>query len=391
MMTRNAASSLYLDNNATTPVDPAVSAVMSPLLQRAYGNPHSEHAPGWDAAGLIDEAQAHAANLIGASPDEIVFTSGATEANNHAIQGVLRRISGRKAHLITTAIEHKSVLQTCMAMHCDDVELQILPVGKDGRIDPDRVAAALKDETVLVSVGMANNEIGAVQPVREIAALCRDRGVTFHTDAAQAIGKIPVNVIADGIDLLSLSGHKLYGPKGIGALYVSRHAPVKPSPLIFGGAQQNGMRAGTVPTFLCVGLGEACHIAGQRLQADSEHAAHLRAMLISTLQASIPDLELNGTMEHRLAGNLNIHIPGVDAEALLSALQGKIAASTGSACNAGLIEPSHVLRAIGLSSEAIASSIRIGIGRMTTEADIQTAAALIADKATSLRRIPIYS
>ena len=382
---------IYLDNNATTPIDPAVAAVMMTLVEQAYGNPHSEHAAGWQAAELIDRAKMQIAALIGAASDEIIFTSGATEANNHVIQGVLRACAGRNTHVVTSAIEHKSVLQTLAAMRSDQFEITVLPVGSDGRIDPDCVSDALTRDTALVSIGVANNEIGTLQPIREITALCRDRGIAFHADAAQAVGKVPLDVVRDGIDLLNLSGHKIYGPKGIGALYVSRHAPLKPAPLIHGGAQQNGMRAGTVPTFFCAALGEACHVADQRLQTDFQHSIQLRAKLIEALQRFIPDLEINGTMDHRLPGNLNIRIPGLDGDTLLSALQGKLCASTGSACNAGLIEPSYVLREIGLSSDEIAASIRIGIGRLTTDTDIHSAAGLIAEKATSLRRVPTYS
>ncbi len=376
---------IYLDCNATTPIDPVVRTFMVPLLEHAYGNPHSEHAFGWEAAELIDEAQRHVADLIGASAHEIVFTSGATEANNHAIQGILRTVAGRRVHVVTSAIEHKSVLLTLSAMQGDNVEVEVLPVGRDGRIDPERVVDSLRKDTVLVTLGLANNEIGTIQPIPEIAALCKDRGVTFHTDAAQAVGRIPVDVVGDRIDLLSLSGHKLHGPKGIGALYVSRHAPVKPAPLIFGGGQQNGMRSGTVPAFLCAGLGEACRIAGGHLQTDRDHAASLAARMVGILREAIPDLAINGSVRHRLPGSLNIRIPGVDAEVLLSSLQYRIAASAGSACNAGLIEPSHVLRAIGLSSDALASSFRIGIGRRTTGQDIQLAAEIIAERAVNLR------
>ena len=365
---------------------------MTPLIEGAYGNPHSEHVQGWQAADLVDQAREEVAAVIGATPTEIVFTSGATESNNHVIQGILRANSGNKAHVVTSAIEHKSVLQTLCAMRRRyGVEIDTVPVTKDGLIDPDRVATCLRSNTVMVSVGMANNEIGTIQPVSELATLCRSRGITFHTDAAQAVGKIPVDVVTDNFDLMSFSGHKLYGPKGIGALYISRHAPLKPEPLIVGGAQQNGMRAGTVPTFLCAGFGEACRIARQRLVADAHHTAEMRVLLLEMLRNSISDLEVNGTLEYRLPGNLNIHIPDVDADALLTALQSRVAASTGSACNSGLIEPSYVLRAIGMSSDAIRSSIRIGVGRLTTSAEIKTAAKLIIEKATSLRRVPIYS
>ena len=379
------ASCIYLDCNATTPLDPAVAAVMTPLIEDAYGNPHSEHALGWRAAELIDQARENVAGLIGAGPDEITFTSGATEANNHALMGILRAIGGGKRHALTSAIEHKSVLQTLAYMSGAGIEVEILPVCRYGRIDPGRFAERLRDDTALVSIGLANNEVGSIQPISELGEICRNWGVAFHVDAAQAVGKIPVDVVSDNIDLLSLSGHKIYGPKGIGALYVSRHAPTKPEPLIHGGAQQIGMRAGTLPTFLCAGLGEACRIASKCMQADATHAEKLCSDLVENLKRPIPDLEINGPTDHRLPGNLNLRFPGVDADSLLSSLQGRVAASTGSACSAGLIEPSHVLEAIGLDSDAVASSIRFGVGRKTTSVEIRRASELIAEKAIHLR------
>jgi len=380
---------IYLDNNATTPVDPSVSAVMAPLLEQTYGNPHSEHIFGWQAAERIDRAQEQVASLIGANPDEIIFTSGATEANNHAIQGILRNANRRKVHVVTTTIEHKSILQTLAAMESETVEVEILPVGPGGRVDPELLTKSLKDETVLVSIGMANNEIGTIQPIRDLASRCRDHGITIHTDAAQAVGKIPVDVSKNCIDLLSLSGHKIYGPKGIGALYISRHAPIQPAPLLYGGAQQNGLRAGTTPTILCAGLGEACRIAKQRMPTDADHAIRLRSLLLKELRHAIPNLEINGSMHYRLPGNLNITIPGFDMDALLASLQGKLAASTGSACNAGLIESSYVLRALGVSTEAIAASFRMGIGRFTTTEDILAAAELIVGKVSPAQPIAV--
>lgn len=379
------ASCIYLDCNATTPLDPAVAAVMTRLIEGAFGNPHSEHALGWQAAELIEQAREHVAGLIGADPDEITFTSGATEANNHALLGILRTLGDGKWHVLTSAIEHKSVLHTLAYMRGAGVEIEIMPVCRYGRIDSGRFAERLRDDTALVSIGMSNNEIGTIQPIAQLGEFCRDRGVAFHVDAAQAVGKIPVDVVSDNIDLLSLSGHKLYGPKGIGALYISRHSPTKPEPLIHGGAQQNGMRAGTLPTFLCAGLGEACRIASQCMQADATHAEKLCSDLVLNLKRSIPDLEINGPTNHRLPGNLNLRFPGVDADSLLSSLQGRVAASTGSACSAGLIEPSHVLEAIGLDSDAVASSIRFGVGRQTTSEEVLRASELISEKAIRLR------
>lgn len=373
----NCSDFIYLDYNATTPMDSRVREFMAPLLEVAFGNPHSEHLAGWKAAKLIEDAKTHVANLIGANNDEVVFTSGATEANNHAIQGILRSKGGSHCHVVASAIEHKSILQTLAAFDGKDLDISILPVNRDGTVDVDKLADCLRDETVLVSIGMANNEIGTIQPIKELAAVCRERGIPFHTDAAQATGKIPIDVVREGIDMLSLSGHKMYGPKGIGALYISQNSPFQPAPLIYGGMQQNGMRAGTVPTFLCVGLGEACRIAKQEMHIDANHTENLREKLLAGLRKALPNVKTNGTMANRLSGNLNIQLPGIDVESLLTKLQRKLAASTGSACNAGLVETSYVLKALGLSSDEIASSIRIGVGRFTTEQEIESTVELM--------------
>lgn len=372
---------IYLDYQATTPLDPRVRAAMLPYLEGEFGNPHSEHVFGWEAAEAVDEAAKGVAGLIGAAAGEIVFTSGATEANNLAIRGVTQSDGRRGNHVVTTAIEHKCVLNTVLSLRKWGFAVDVVPVERSGRMELAAVRAALRDDTALVSVMMANNEVGTVQPIAEIGALCRERGIVFHTDAAQAVGKLSIDVAELNVDLLSLSGHKLYGPKGIGALYVSRHCPAPLEPLILGGAQQQGLRAGTVPPFLCVGLGEACRIAGAELERDRAHCEALRDALWSGLSARIPGLVVNGDMDHRLPGNLNVLFPNADADSLLSALQGKIAASTGSACNAGLIEPSYVLLALGLSLEEANSSIRFGFGRFTSINDVERATDLLANKA----------
>lgn len=375
---------VYLDYQASTPLDPRVLAAMQPLLEDGFGNPHSEHAHGWEAAQAIEQAASEIAALIGAAPGEIVFTSGATEANNLALQGMARSARRRGDHIVVSAIEHKCVLATASWLERQGFRIDVIPVSPDGLIKLDALANVLAPNTALVSVMLANNEIGVIQPVAEIGALCRERGIPFHTDAAQAAGKIPVDVHRQHIDMLSLSGHKMYGPKGIGALYVSR--PIAPilDPLIIGGAQQGGLRAGTVPPFLCAGLGAACRIAAQDMEKDRAHCRALRAAFLETLTALLPDIAVNGDRERRLPGNLNIRFSGVDADSLLTALHRQVSASTGSACNAGLIEPSYVLRALGLNGDQIRSCIRFGFGRQSTMEEIKWSAKIVADKAISL-------
>ncbi len=355
---------------------------MQPYLEERFGNPHSEHIYGWETAEAVDEAASNVGHLIGAASGEIVFTSGATEANNLAIQGIARSDRCRGNHVVTTAIEHKSVLNTALSLRKSGFTVDVVPVERNGRVDLAALKAALRDNTTLVSVMMANNEVGTVQPIAEIGSLCRECGITFHTDAAQAAGKLPINVTELNVDLLSLSGHKIYGPKGVGALYVSRHCPTPLEPLIIGGAQQQGLRAGTVPPFLCAGLGEACLIAQAELEQDQAHSAKLRDTFWSILSSRVPHAVINGDPNRRLPGNLNVLFPGSDADSLLASLQGEVAASTGSACNSGLIEPSYVLIALGLTLEETNSSIRFGFGRFTSMNDVEQAATLIAEKAT---------
>lgn len=377
---------IYLDYQATTPLDPRVRAAMLPYLEDRFGNPHSEHVFGWEAAEAVDEAARNVGGLIGADVGEIVFTSGATEANNLAIQGIARSDGHRGNHIVTTAIEHKCVLNTALSLRNSGFTVDVIPVDRRGRVELAALKAALRDETALVSVMMASNEVGTVQPIAEIGALCRERGIVFHTDAAQAAGKLPIDVTKLNVDLLSLSGHKVYGPKGIGALYVSRHCPARLAPLIVGGAQQQGLRAGTVAPFLCAGLGEACRIAGVEIEREREHCEALRDAFWSILSSRLPDVVINGDMIHRLPNNLNVLFPGSDADSLLASVQGEIAASTGSACNAGLIEPSYVLMALGLTLEESNSSIRFGFGRFTSMDDVERAASLLADKAGHFHR-----
>ncbi len=390
---------IYLDYQATTPTDPRVVEAMLPFFYDRFGNPHSRsHAFGTDAAAAVEAARAEVAAAIGAEAREIVFTSGATESNNLAIKGAARflrghghghghgqghgRGHGRRDHVVTCATEHKCVLESCRRLGEEGFAVTVLPVSGDGRIDLDRLAVALGDRTALVSVMAVNNEIGVLQPLAEIGALCRARGVLFHTDAAQAVGKIPLDVAAMNIDLLSISGHKLYGPKGIGALYVRRRPRVRLVPLIDGGGQERGLRSGTLPTPLCVGLGTACRIAGGEMAAEGERLTGLRDRLLAALQRSLPEAAVNGDAHHRVPGNLNLRLPGVDAEALIAALP-EIAMSTGSACTSASIEPSYVLRALGLDAAAARESLRIGLGRFTTEAEIDVAVERIVAAVTT--------
>jgi cysteine desulfurase len=377
---------IYLDYQASTPLDPAVGAAMRPYLDVWVGNPHSDHAFGWQAATVVEDARTAVADLIAADSGEIVITSGATEANNLAIQGLIHTAPRCRDHVVVTAIEHKCVLASALSLREHGFRVDIVPVGPDGIVDPGRIGELMSDNTALVSVMLANNEIGTLQPVAEVADLCRSRGIVVHTDAAQAVGKIPIDVVSLGVDLLSLSGHKMYGPQGIGALYISRDCPVALRPLLLGGAQQDGRRAGTVPVMLCAGLAASCKIAGERMTVDHAHALRLRNLFLDALQAAFPDLSVNGDLQRRLPGNLNIRLRRCDADSLLARLRRQLAASTGSACNSGLIEPSYVLLALGLTLEEVNSSIRFGFGRFTTVADVECAAAAVAKAAASSLR-----
>ncbi|MEQ8193147.1 MAG: IscS subfamily cysteine desulfurase [Rhodospirillales bacterium] len=383
---KRAAMPVYLDYQATTPTDPRALEAMLPYFHDTFGNPHSSaHAYGWRAEDAVERARGQVAELIGAEAREIVFTSGATEANNLAIRGAAQFYGKKKNHVITAATEHKCVLEACRHLERDGFEVTYLPVGPDGLLDPRALDAAITDNTCLVSVMAVNNEIGVVQPIAEIGALCRAAGVFFHTDAAQAAGKIPLDVDAMNIDLMSISGHKIYGPMGIGALYVRRRPRVRLVALFDGGGQERGFRSGTLPTPLCVGLGEACAIAKREMAAEGGRLAALRTRLYDGLRAAVPDMTLNGDQVHRIPGNLNVSFPGVDGEALISGLK-EIAVSSGSACTSASVEPSYVLRALGLSDDLARASIRIGLGRFTTEADVDLAIDAIAHQVAALRR-----
>jgi cysteine desulfurase len=368
---------IYLDHQATTPVDPRVLNAMMPYLTSGFGNPSSPHAYGRQAAEAIRVARRQLRDLIGASTEsEVVFTSGATEADHLAITGIARALRGAGRHVITTAIEHKAVLGACQHLTAEGFQVTNVPVNNDGLVDPADIMAAITPATVLVSVMHANNEIGTIQPLAEIGRFTRDRGVLLHTDAAQSLGSLPFDVDDLGVDLASFSGHKIYGPKGIGALYV-RRGTVRPVPQINAGGQEYGLRPGTLNVPGIVGIGQAAAILADQRHTDACRMASLRDQLLAMLRDAIPDLRVNGTLTRRLPGNLNITIPGIDADQLIEQLPG-LAISTGSACSTGQSDPSHVLTAIGLDRPSARASIRIGPGRGTTPRDIDNAVKQIA-------------
>ena len=370
---------VYLDYQATTPIDPCVLDAMLPYLTERYGNPHSAaHRFGWEAAAAVDAARQKIAHLIGAKPEEIIFTSGATEANNLAIKGVAHAYGHKKRHLVTTVIEHKCVLESVRALEQQGFSVTYLPVNHDGLIDLADAAAAIDDNTALVSVMAVNNEIGVIEPIAEVGRLCRERGAKFHVDAAQAAGKIPLDVEAMNIDLMSLSAHKMYGPKGVGALYVRKKPRVVLEPLFHGGGQEQGLRSGTLAPSLIVGFGEAAAIAARNMATESARIEEMSKTFLARLHRELNGVILNGSEARRYWGNLNISFAGVDGERLLAGLR-DIAVSSGAACASGSKEPSYVLAAIGVSERQAKSSLRIGFGRFTKDEDIAYAAdALIA-------------
>jgi len=372
---------VYLDHQATTPCDPRVLEAMLPWFTERFGNPHSaDHRMGREALDAVEEARGHIAALIGADPREIVLTSGATESNNLAIKGAARFAAAQgspRRRIVTVATEHRCVLESVADLAAEGFEPVVLPVLADGLLDLDRLAAAVDDRTLLVSVMAVNNEIGVVQDLAAIAALARAAGALFHTDAAQGAGKIPLDVAAAGIDLASISGHKLCGPKGVGALYVRRRPRARLAPLFSGGGQERGLRSGTLATPLVVGLGEACRIAAREREAEAARIAALRERLWSGLARAIPGVALNGSATARIPGNLNVTFPAATAEALIRACP-DLCVSTGSACSSAEVEPSHVLTALGLPAEAAARTLRLGLGRFTSEADVDYAVAALA-------------
>ena len=380
------AAPVYLDNHATTPCDPRVVAAMLPWFSEKFGNPHSlTHAYGREAEHAVEQARAQLADLIGADPRELIFTSGATEANNMAVKGAARfhRQFGKDG-VVTLATEHKCVLESAKALERDGFRVTILPVGRDGLADLDALARAIDDKTAIVSVMAAHNEIGVIQPIKEIAALAHAKGVLFHTDAAQAVGKIALDVSDLGVDLMSISGHKFYGPKGIGALYLRRRPRARIEPLFDGGGQERGMRSGTLPVPLIVGFGQTAALAKVEMAGEAQRLLALRARLLNGLRGKVPDLVLNGDAERRLPGNLNLSFPSLKAIDLIAACPG-LALSTGSACTAAEVEPSYVLRALGLGDALAAASLRIGLGRFTTATEVDFAVDTLAAAVLRLR------
>ena len=383
---------IYMDNNATTRTDPRVVEAMLPFFTEQYGNAASRNHPfGWTAEAAVDQAREQIAALIGATAKEIIFTSGATESNNLALKGVATMYKKKGNHIITLGTEHKCVLDTSKRLERDGCHVTYLPVDTDGRVSAEQVKAAFTDKTILVSVMMANNEIGTIQPIREIGAVCKERGVLFHTDAVQAAGKIPVNVIEMGIDLLSLSAHKMYGPKGIGALYVRKKDPrVRLEPQIDGGGHERGMRSGTLPVPLIVGFGKAAELALNEMPEETARTYRLRERLRLGIMDALPESYLNGHPTERLPGSANISFAYVEGEGLMMGIK-DVAVSSGSACTSASLEPSYVLRALGVGDELAHSSIRFGIGRFNTEEEIDFVTKLVVKEVSRLREMsPLY-
>ena len=383
---------IYMDNHATSQLDPRVLEAMLPFFTSKFGNAASRnHSFGWDAEQGVETAREQIAKLIGATSKEIIFTSGATESNNLAIKGIAEMYRERGNHIITQVTEHKAVLDTCKRLEKYGYRVTYLPVKADGLIDLDDLKRAMDDKTILVSIMFANNEIGVVQPVAEIGKLCHERNVIFHTDAVQAVGKIPIDVNAMNIDVLSLTAHKLYGPKGVGALYVRRRNPrVQISAQIDGGGHERGMRSGTLNVPGIVGLGAACEIAREEMANEAIRLAGLRDKLKAKLEAALDYVHVNGSMEHRLPGNLNMSFVYVEGESLLMGIN-EIAVSSGSACTSATLEPSYVLKALGLGDDVAHSSIRFGLGRFNNEAEVDYVAAKLIDIVQKLRELsPLY-
>ncbi|MGD0431844.1 MAG: aminotransferase class V-fold PLP-dependent enzyme [Acetobacteraceae bacterium] len=376
---------VYLDNQATTRCDPRVVEAMLPWFTEQYGNPHSvEHVMGRTAEAAVETARGHVAALLGAGTREVVFTSGATESNNIAIKGAARfaaRYSPQgdevRRRIVTVATEHKCVLESVADLKDEGFEPVFLPVRADGLLDPDVLREAVSVPTLLVSIMAVNNEIGVVQDIPALAAIAKQAGALFHTDLAQAVGKIPVDVTGWKVDLASVSGHKIYGPKGVGALFVRRRPRARVLPLFSGGGQERGYRSGTLPAPLVVGLGEACRLSGEEMDADTARIGALRDNLLDRLRALVPGIAINGSTAHRIAGNLNVTFPAATALAMLERMP-DLCVSTGSACSSAAVEPSYVLRALGLPDDAAARTLRIGIGRFTSPADIEYAASALA-------------
>ncbi len=383
---------IYMDNHATTPMDPRVLEVMTPYFTGKFGNAASRnHGFGWEAEQGVEHAREQIAKLIGATAKEIIFTSGATESNNLAIKGIAEMYKERGNHIITQVSEHKAVLDTCKRLEKSGYKVTYLPVEADGLVSMDKLREAMTDKTILVSIMWANNEIGVIQPVKEIGALCHERGVIFHTDGVQVFGKIPVNVVADNVDVMSFTAHKIYGPKGVGALYVRRRNPrVQISEQINGGGHERGMRSGTLNVPGIVGMGKAAEIAMNEMAGEAERQRKLRDRLQKRFEDALDYIHVNGSLEHRLPGNLNMSFVYVEGESLLMGIN-DIAVSSGSACTSATLEPSYVLKALGLGDDVAHSSIRFGLGRFNTEAEVDYVADKLIDVVQKLRELsPLY-
>ncbi len=383
---------IYMDNHATTPVDPRVLEAMLPYFTGKFGNAASRnHAFGWEAEQAVAKARAQIAELIGADSKEIIFTSGATESDNLAIKGVAEMYAERGNHIITVATEHKAVLDTCKRLAKKGYEITFLGVGPDGLIDLGQLRAAITPKTVLISVMWAHNEIGVVQPIREIGRIAKEHGILFHSDATQAVGKVPINVIDDNVDLMSISAHKMYGPKGVGALYVRRKNPrVQLAAQMDGGGHERGMRSGTLNVPGIVGLGEACAIAQREMPEESARLRRMRDRLKEVIETELDEVHVNGSMEHRLPQNLNMSFAWVEGESLMMGIK-EVAVSSGSACTSATLEPSYVLKALGVGDELAHSSIRFGLGRFNTEEEVEYVAARVVETVKKLRELsPLY-
>jgi len=383
---------IYFDNHATTPVDPRVLEAMLPYFGDKFGNAASRnHSFGWAGEEAVENARGQVASLIGATPKEIIFTSGATESDNLMIKGVAEMYREKGNHIITQAIEHKAVLDTCKRLEKYGYEVTYLPVKKDGRVDPEDVRKAIKPTTILITVMYANNEIGIINPIQEIGKIAKEHGIIFAVDGVQAVGKIPVDVQKDNIDLLAISAHKIYGPKGVGALYVRRRNPrVQLSAVIDGGGHERGMRSGTLNVPGIVGLGKACEVAQQEMAEESKRMLALRERLRKGLEAKLDEVFINGSMEHRLPNNLNMSFAYVEGESLLMGIN-DIAVSSGSACTSATLEPSYVLKALGVGEDLAHTSIRFGLGRFNTEEEVDYVIDKMVQVVSKLRELsPLY-
>ncbi len=383
---------IYFDNHATTPTDPRVVDAMLPYFTQKFGNAASRnHSFGWEAEKAVDNARKQIADLIGSTTKEIVFTSGATESDNLAIKGVAEMYAEKGNHIITAATAHKAILDTCKKLEKHGYRVTYLPVKADGLVDLDMLREAITDKTILITLMYANNEIGVIQPVKEIGKIAHEKGVLFHTDGVQAVGKVPVNVIQDNIDLMSMSAHKIYGPKGVGALYVRRKSPrVQITAQMDGGGHERGMRSGTLNVPGIVGMGEACGICQREMPEESKRLRHLRDKLRNTFERELDEVFINGSMEHRLPHNLNMSFAYVEGESLLMGIN-DVAVSSGSACTSATLEPSYVLKALGVGDDLAHTSIRFGLGRFNTEEEVDYVAGRVIEVVRKLRELsPLY-